>query len=180
MPTKEVGLREPVQFEALVTDKEAMRSPRLLGLALVSLLALPSSGFAGPAVPNEFVSGSGRVGDLAFTVTGHDVGPTGAWGQMSLRFADGSEMQARVECVGILEPVASTIGVVGRSTHPAFGVGTTVEFEMVDNGEPGSDPPDLFAFRSLTGPTACQFDGIGHLPLDEGNIELKQEKLSTL
>lgn len=155
-------------------------SLRLLGLTLAALLAFPASGLAGPAVPNEFVSGSGRVGDLSFSVTGHDVGPTGAWGQMSLQFADGSEVYARVECVGILNPVASTIGTVRRSSHPAFAVGTTIEFEMVDNGEPGSDPPDLFAFRPLTGPTACQFDGLSHLPLDQGNIELKEEKIPTV
>ena len=152
-----------------------MRGKGLTAFAVGVALAAPTSA---SAATGDRANGGGIAfgGDITFAFSARGTGAgTAATGRMTevFRGPGGGVVHADVACLSVVGSQADIQGTVTQSTVPGQPVGTTLYFEVSDNGEPGA-PADQFASFFSPGdiiPPNCGTP-FPDTPIEHGNIQV--------
>jgi hypothetical protein len=124
------------------------------------------------AAPHKhFAVGGGFTfdGSTKFSFSAHN--PDSPSGYAHVTNTNGFEIQGHVTCLRVFANVAS-IGFAIEKESPGFTAFASAGFTVVDNGPPGSVPPDSFSHLEVrSSPGACE--GVDSRPVVQGNIVVK-------
>ena len=145
-------------------------------LAAGAALMAPAS--ASATVGDRATGGGIAIGGditFAFNARGTD-GGTAARGTMTevFRGTGGGVIHADVACLSVAGNEADIQGTITHSTVDAQPVGSTLFFEVSDNGEPGAGADEFTSFFSPGGviPPNCGTP-FPDTPIEHGNIQVR-------
>jgi hypothetical protein len=130
------------------------------------------------AAPGDRASGGGVAigGDITFAFNARGTGATSATGTMTevFRGAGGGVIHADVVCLSVAGNEADIQGTITRSSVATQPVGSTLYFEVSDNGEPGAPADEFASFFSPGGvvPPNCGTP-FPDTPIEHGNIQVR-------